>query len=174
MKLSLFIASTAIASAFAYHNAHALTCGKQPSCADLGYTLTTKSDCVGTALKCPFEDKYNCVTKPDIVTHDTPTNKSNAETWWYKDEISGLIFQGGKLNIDKDEIFSVTFSKIFNAAPITVLAAPYNQTSSNANDRNYVVMPLNITSSSFKIRYFDTDKDDKYRQGWVSWMAIGY
>lgn len=47
-------------------------CITQPSCENLGYTLTSTSDCIGTALKCPFENKYNCITKDKIIKTITP------------------------------------------------------------------------------------------------------
>ena len=44
------------------------TCATPPSCASLGYTLTSTTDCIGTPLKCPFDaSKYYCVTQDDIV-----------------------------------------------------------------------------------------------------------
>ena len=63
MKLSILLAGSILTSAIV-GNAYAQTCGAQPSCADLGYTLTSTSGCLGTALKCPFENKYNCITSP--------------------------------------------------------------------------------------------------------------
>ena len=67
MKLSILLAGSILTSAIA-SNAYAQTCGAQPSCAELGYTLTSTADCIGTPLKCPFDKtKYNCVTQNDIV-----------------------------------------------------------------------------------------------------------
>ena len=67
MKLSILLAGSILTSAIV-GNAYAQTCGAQPSCADLGYTLTSTADCIGTPLKCPFDKtKYNCVTQNDIV-----------------------------------------------------------------------------------------------------------
>ena len=62
MKLSILLAGSILTSAIT-GNVYAQTCGAQPSCADLGYTLTSTADCIGTPLKCPFDKtKYNCVT----------------------------------------------------------------------------------------------------------------
>ena len=67
MKLSILLAGSILTSAIT-GNVYAQTCGAQPSCADLGYTLTSTADCIGTPLKCPFDKtKYNCVTQNDIV-----------------------------------------------------------------------------------------------------------
>ena len=67
MKLSIMLSVGVCASVLAY-NAYSLTCGAQPSCADLGYSLTSTADCIGVPLKCPFDKtKYNCVTQDDIV-----------------------------------------------------------------------------------------------------------
>ena len=61
MKLSILLAGSILTSAIV-GNAYAQTCGTQPSCADLGYSYTgSTSDCVGPALKCPFNTSYfNC------------------------------------------------------------------------------------------------------------------
>ncbi len=42
MKLSILLAGSILTSAIV-GNAYAQTCGAQPSCADLGYTLTSTS-----------------------------------------------------------------------------------------------------------------------------------
>ena len=45
----------------------AQTCGSQPSCASLGYTLSSSANCVGTVLKCPFDtSKFYCAQKSDV------------------------------------------------------------------------------------------------------------
>ena len=68
MKLSILLAGSILTSAIA-GNAYAQTCGAQPSCSDLGYSYTgSTSDCVGPALKCPFNTSYfNCVKKADAL-----------------------------------------------------------------------------------------------------------
>ncbi len=68
MKLSILLAGRILNSAIV-GNAYAQTCGAQPSCADLGYSYTgSTSDCVGPALKCPFNTSYfNCVKKADAL-----------------------------------------------------------------------------------------------------------
>ena len=65
MKLSILLAGSILTSAIV-GNVYAQTCGAQPSCADLGYTLTSTSGCLGTAVKCPFENKYNCITQSNL------------------------------------------------------------------------------------------------------------
>ena len=66
MKLSILLAGSILTSAIV-GNAYAQTCGAQPSCSDLGYSYTgSTSDCVGPALKCPFNTSYfNCTKKAD-------------------------------------------------------------------------------------------------------------
>ena len=68
MKLSILLAGSILTSAIA-GNAYAQTCGAQPSCSDLGYSYTgSTSDCVGPALKCPFNTSYfNCTKKADAL-----------------------------------------------------------------------------------------------------------
>ena len=68
MKLSILLAGSILTSAIV-GNVYAQTCGAQPSCSDLGYSYTgSTSDCVGPALKCPFNTSYfNCVKKADAL-----------------------------------------------------------------------------------------------------------
>ena len=67
MKKITTITLSVIAGSVLAYNANALTCGAQPSCSDLGYTITSTSNCVGTVLKCPFDKtKYFCTQKSDI------------------------------------------------------------------------------------------------------------
>lgn len=53
-------------------------CAVQPSCSSLGYTYTgSTSDCVGPALKCPFNTSYfNCVKKNEMVNTFVPNYNS--------------------------------------------------------------------------------------------------
>ena len=44
-------------------------CAVQPSCSSLGYNLSSTSGCLGTAVKCPFENKYNCITQSDLSNY---------------------------------------------------------------------------------------------------------
>ena len=68
MKLPIIIVAGTLTAAVAY-NAYALTCGAQPSCADLGYKDTgATTNCLNEPLKCPFNSSYfNCVKKADAV-----------------------------------------------------------------------------------------------------------
>ena len=69
MKLSILLAGSILTSAIA-GNVYAQTCGAQPSCAELGYTLTSTADCIGIPLKCPFDKtKYNCTQKSKIFSN---------------------------------------------------------------------------------------------------------
>lgn len=52
------------------------TCVAAPTCAELGYTLTSTANCVGTPLKCPFDTtKYNCTQKSDAIVAMMPDYK---------------------------------------------------------------------------------------------------
>ena len=69
MKLSILLAGSILTSAMV-GNVYAQTCGAQPSCAELGYTLTSTSSCVGNVLKCPFDKtKYYCTQKSEIFSN---------------------------------------------------------------------------------------------------------
>ena len=51
----------------------AQTCATQPTCAELGYTLTSTTDCIGTVLKCPFDKtKYYCTQKTEVTAAVMP------------------------------------------------------------------------------------------------------
>ena len=51
----------------------AQTCATQPTCAELGYTLTSTSSCIGTVLKCPFDKtKYYCTQKTEVTAAVMP------------------------------------------------------------------------------------------------------
>ena len=73
MKLSILLAGSILTSAIV-GNVYAQTCGAQPSCSDLGYSYTgSTSDCVGPALKCPFNTSYfNCTKKADVFNNSVP------------------------------------------------------------------------------------------------------
>lgn len=49
------------------------TCTTAPTCLELGYTLTSTTNCVGTPLKCPFDKtKYYCAQKDDVTKSLSP------------------------------------------------------------------------------------------------------
>ena len=52
MKLSILLAGSILTSAIV-GNAYAQTCGAQPSCADLGYTLTSNVGLFGNGRQMP-------------------------------------------------------------------------------------------------------------------------
>ena len=71
MKLSILLAGSILTLAIV-GNVYAQTCGAQPSCAELGYTLTSTSSCVGNVLKCPFDKtKYYCTQKSEVFSNMT-------------------------------------------------------------------------------------------------------
>ncbi len=48
-------------------------CATAPTCAELGYTLTSTTNCVGTPLKCPFDKtKFFCTTKQEAAAAAMP------------------------------------------------------------------------------------------------------
>ena len=71
-------------------------CATAPTCAELGYTLTSTANCVGTPLKCPFDKtKYYCTTKQEAAAAATP-DYSKAESRslnnTYKASTDGFIY----------------------------------------------------------------------------------
>ena len=58
--------------AFSSTSVQAQSCAQSPSCESLGYNLTSTSECIGTALKCPFDNRYNCVTANDVINKMGP------------------------------------------------------------------------------------------------------
>ena len=170
MKLSILLAGSILTLAIV-GNVYAQTCGAQPSCSSLGYNLSSTSGCLGTAVKCPFENKYNCITQSNLSEYS-----KNSSNWWYKDKGTGLIFQGGKVNVttDSKDGQTVYYPKSFSTAPMTLVLTPYGQSTSHPTDKNYLTMALSVGTSSFKIRYFDSDNDVTVRKGYVSWFAVGY
>ena len=145
-------------------------CAVQPSCSSLGYNLSSTSGCLGTAVKCPFENKYNCITQSDLSNYS-----KNSSNWWYQDKATGLIFQGGKVNVTTNSLDGQTvyYPKSFSTTPMTVVVTPYNRPTDAATDPNYGAATNSIGTSSFKIRYFDVDRAT-VRKGYVSWFAVGY
>ena len=143
MKLSILLAGSILTSAIV-GNVYAQTCGAQPSCSSLGYNLSSTSGCLGTAVKCPFENKYNCITQSNLSEYS-----KNSSNWWYKDKGTGLIFQGGKVNVTTNSDMTVYFNKSFSSVPATVILTPYEQPTNHSNDTNYVAMAVGISTSSF-------------------------
>ena len=168
MKPIIFFAAALWASlASLYAKAQ---CAVQPSCSSLGYNLSSTSGCLGTAVKCPFENKYNCITQSDLSNYS-----KNSSNWWYQDKATGLIFQGGKVNVTTTSLDGQTvyYPKSFSTTPMTVVVTPYNRPTDAATDPNYGAATNSIGTSSFKIRYFDVDRAT-VRKGYVSWFAVGY
>ena len=169
MKLSILLAGSILTSTI-IGNAYAQTCGAQPSCSSLGYNLSSTSGCLGTAVKCPFENKYNCITQSNLSEYS-----KNSSNWWYKDKGTGLIFQGGKVNVTttSDTGTYVSFPKSFSVTPMTLVVTPYNQPTDADGDRNYIAVAISVSTYSFRIRYWDSDRNEA-RKGYVSWFAVGY
>ncbi len=74
-KLLIIPLSAAVmfASAIASPAGAAEVCATAPTCAELGYTLTSTTNCVGTPLKCPFDKtKYYCTTKQEAAAAAMP------------------------------------------------------------------------------------------------------
>ena len=68
MRKLLVTISIAMLLAGSAQAADNYTCATPPSCATLGYTLTSTADCIGTPLRCPFDtSKIQCTTKTEAV-----------------------------------------------------------------------------------------------------------
>lgn len=103
----------------------------------------------------------------------TGSYSKSSTSFWEKNNVTGLIMQGGRVNVNADSDFSVTFPKAFSTIPIMVLVTPFEQPTNATSDTNYCAMAVSITATTFKIRYRDSD-DAGTRKGYVSWMAVGY
>ena len=67
MKLKLTLTAVLMLSAAAAGEASA-QCAVQPSCASLGYTLTSTSNCIGAVLRCPFDtSRLYCTQKSEVL-----------------------------------------------------------------------------------------------------------
>lgn len=167
-KLSIF--SLTLASLICGYSIKAeAQCATQPSCSSLGYTRYSTSGCIGTALKCPFDNMYSCITQSDLSNYS-----KNSSNWWYQDKATGLIFQGGKVNVTSASSGkTVYFNKYFSTAPMTLVLTPYNAPSNAPNDINQLAFASNVSSSSFVLNYSDSDTSNR-RTGYVSWFAVGY
>lgn len=97
----------------------------------------------------------------------------NALSWSEKNLATGLIKQGGKVLVNSNEDFLVTFPETFTNAPLMVLLTPYNQPTNLTTDYNYLAVAVGVSTANFKIRYRDSDETG-CRQGYVSWFAVGY
>lgn len=97
----------------------------------------------------------------------------NDTCWYERNQATGLIKQGGKVMVNANADFPVTFPIAFSAAPLMVLLTPYNQPTNYTSDYNYLAVAVNISTTAFSIRYRDSD-DTGCRQGIVSWFAVGY
>lgn len=97
----------------------------------------------------------------------------NNTYWSERNLATGLIKQGGKVLVNANEDFLVTFPVAFTNAPLMVLLTPYNQPTNLTTDYNYLAVAVNVSTSNFKIRYRDSDETG-CRQGYVSWFAVGY
>ena len=56
---------------------------------------------------------------------------------------------------------------------MTLVVSPYDTTDDSPADKNYVTTTRNISSSSFYVRLWDTEKSEP-RRGYASWFAVGY
>ena len=91
------------------------------------------------------------------------------------DKVIGLIFQGGKIYVSTttESGTYVSFPKSFSSKPMTLVVSPYDTTDDSPADKNYVTTTRNISSSSFYVRLWDTEKSEP-RRGYASWFAVGY
>lgn len=97
----------------------------------------------------------------------------DTSSWSEKNLATGLIKQGGKVLVNTNEDFLVTFPIAFKNMPLMILLTPYNQPTNMTTDYNYLAVAVSISTANFKIRYRDSDETG-CRQGYVSWFAVGY
>ena len=142
-------------------------------CADITRSLTLEET---SAIRTDLANKVN--VNLDNVTAATLFNKTgsyskSSTSFWEKNNVTGLIMQGGRVNINSNADFSVTFPKAFSTAVISVILTPYAQPTNATSDTNYCAMVMSASTTAFTIRYIDSDSTSR-RQGYVSWIAIGY
>lgn len=133
-------------------------------CADVTRPLTTEETAELRNLVILLQQKVE-EAENRIVCSKTST------TWVEKDKKTGLIKQGGKVTISTKG--TVTFPEKFPNAVISVIVTPNEIPTNATSDNNYVACALNITNSSFVIKYYDSDSSE-VRSGVISWSAIGY
>lgn len=142
-------------------------------CADITRSLTSEET---SAIRTDLANKVN--VNLDNVTAATLFNKTrsyskSSTSFWEKNNVTGLIIQGGRVNVTSSAEFSVTFPKAFSTAVISVVLTPYAQPTNATSDTNYCAMVMSASTTAFTIRYIDSDSTSR-RQGYVSWMAVGY
>lgn len=142
-------------------------------CADISRPLSEENT---TELRNIISNKVD--TNLGNITAATLFNKTgsyskSSTSFWEKNNVTGLIMQGGRVNVNSNADFSVTFPKAFASAIITLVLTPYNQPTNATSDYNYSVVAVSVSTTTFKIRYRDSD-GDAWRQGYVSWFAVGY
>ena len=84
------------------------TCATAPTCAELGYTLTSTTNCVGTPLKCPFDKtKFFCTLKSEAITAMMPDYNNgrslSTKTTHYMTE-NGWIRAGAAIENDSPKV----------------------------------------------------------------------
>lgn len=142
-------------------------------CADISRPLSEEDTSVlRSGLSNKLDVSLNNISVSAFNSKIFQSSKSST-SWYEKNLATGLIKQGGRVNVNANSDFAVTFPLAFTTAPIAVLLTPYNQPSSPTSDFNYLAVAVSITAQSFKIRYRDSDSDGA-RQGYVSWFAVGY
>ena len=72
------------------------TCATPPSCASLGYTLTSTTDCIGTPLKCPFDpSRYYCAKKSEVFSNMALNWNAkvsfSAKTYYYPNKYGFIV-----------------------------------------------------------------------------------
>lgn len=142
-------------------------------CADISRPLSEENT---TELRNIVSNKVD--TNLGNITAATLFNKmgsysKSSTSFWEKNNATGLIIQGGRVNITSDADFSVTFPKAFGTAVISVVVTPYGQPTNATSDLNYCAAVMSASTTAFTIRYLDSDSTGR-RRGNVSWLAVGY
>lgn len=142
-------------------------------CADISRPLSEENT---TELRNIVSNKVD--TNLGNITAATLFNKmgsysKSSTSFWEKNNATGLIIQGGRVNITSDADFSVTFPKAFASALISVVITPFGQPTNATSDTNYCAAVMSASTTAFTIRYMDSDSTGR-RRGNVSWLAVGY
>lgn len=142
-------------------------------CADISRPLSEENT---TELRNVVANKVDLnlgnITATTLFNKTGSYSKSST-SFWQKNNVTGLIIQGGRVNVTSSADFSVTFPKAFSSVVISVVVTPYGQPTNATSDKNYCASVMNCSKTSFSIRYVDSDSAER-RQGYVAWFALGY
>ena len=133
-------------------------------CADVTKTLNAEETSELRNLTLQLQNTVNDLKNVIQVT--------KTDTYWIeKNTLTGLIKQGGK--VTASSTCSFTFPEAFPHGVISIVATPSAQPTNSTSDSNYCAAVINVTTSGFGLKYYDSDSTGG-RTGEISWMAVGY